>query len=368
MKRLMTIAAVCAAFALGACETNPFHRIGGVGAGSSEISLRRQLDEAQARNEELARELARADGGVESASFGTAEYPANAQPGQCFARMLTPETTRVVTERVEASPETEEVRVIPAVYDWAEESVLVREERTVLETIPAITDTVTERVLVEEESVETTVVPAVYENYDERVLVREAYTTWKPGTGLYGASGETRVSPTGEILCRVEVPAEYRTVTRQRLVTAEHTEERVIPARYDTVTREVVVEPARVVERVIPAEYDTVRVRRVVEPAREERVAHPAVFRDVERTEVVAGEKLEWHEVLCDTNANRAVIADVQRALAAAGHSPGPIDGAFGPRTASAMIAYQRANGLLEGHLTRETIEHLGVDFTPHTI
>jgi peptidoglycan hydrolase-like protein with peptidoglycan-binding domain len=37
----------------------------------------------------------------------------------------------------------------------------------------------------------------------------------------------------------------------------------------------------------------------------------------------------------------------------------------FGPRTRAAMLAYQRAQSLSEGHLTRETVTRLGVAFRP---
>ncbi|PZU89089.1 MAG: TIGR02594 family protein [Chelatococcus sp.] len=40
-------------------------------------------------------------------------------------------------------------------------------------------------------------------------------------------------------------------------------------------------------------------------------------------------------------------IIEIQRALAAAGNDPGPIDGAWGRRSIAACKAYQRANGLV---------------------
>jgi hypothetical protein len=154
-------------------------------------------------------------------------------------------------------------------------------------------------------------------------------------------------------------------VKRKRLVTAERTEERVIPGEYSTVTRQVVKRPAQTIERIIPAQYDTVRVRRMVTPPREERIVIPASFRSVETQTVVGGGNLEWREVLCDTNATPAKIAEVQRALAAAGFNPGAADGSFGASTLRAMEAFQRQRGLIVGQLTRETVEALGVSFEP---
>ena len=70
---------------------------------------------------------------------------------------------------------------------------------------------------------------------------------------------------------------------------------------------------------------------------------------------------LEWREVLCETNASSAKIAEVQAALTAAGYTA-PSDGEFGPQTLRAMEAFQRDNGLPVGYLTVSTVEALGVN------
>jgi hypothetical protein len=299
-----------------------------------------------------------------------ADYPPDAGPGTCFARVLMPEITEVQTEQVVDRPEGSEIKVVPATYETVTEQVLIKEQSLRYNVIPATYQTVTERVLKTPERTETIVIPAEYETYSEQVLIRPAYTTWKPGAGLYGrdpsavaagADGDATLQlATGELLCRVEVPAEYETVTRTRLKSAERTEVRTIPAEYENVTKEVVAEPARVVEEVIPAEFNTVTVQRLVTPATEEVIVIPATYKTVERRVVTGGGGLEWREVLCDTNASPAKIAEVQRALAGKGYQV-PADGSFGPATLRAMEAYQRANGLPVGYLTVSTVESLGV-------
>ena len=303
-------------------------------------------------------------------AFGqAADMPPSADPGECFARVLIPEVTEVVAEQVVDRPESTEISVIPAQYETVTERVLVKEESVQYRTVPATFTTVTEQVLVEPEQTNTRVVPAQFETYTEQVLVRPAYTTWKPGSGLFGrGAAGTGSSPagnaqvaTGELLCRVEVPAQYDTVTRTRLVEPERTESNVIPARYETVTREVVETPAQVVEEVIPAVYDTVDVRRLVEPAREEVVTIPATYKTIEKRVVTVGGGLEWREVLCDTNAAPAKLREVQQALNTAGYD-NPVDGQFGPQTLSAMESFQRANGLPVGYLTVSTVQALGIN------
>jgi hypothetical protein len=216
-------------------------------------------------------------------------------------------------------------------------------------------------------------VPESTETYSERVMVRPAYTTWRPGAGIFGRSTVAGVSTasatgvethTGELLCRVEVPAEYTTVTRTRVVQAASTSPRLIPAKTQQVTRQVIATPARVVERQIPAETRTVRVRKMVSPAREDRIVIPATTRTVDRRVVRRAAGVEWREVLCETNASQAQIADVQRALTAAGYTV-PATGTFGPQTLAAMERFQRDRGLAVGYLTIETVRALGVGARP---
>jgi hypothetical protein len=295
-----------------------------------------------------------------------AGYPPEALPGECFARVLIPETTEVQAEQVVDQPERTEIKVIPASYETVTETVVVKEESVQYRVVPATYETVTEQVIVEAEKTETIVIPAQIETYQEQVMVRPGYTTWKPGNGLYGR-GAAGLGPagaggnaTGELLCKVEVPPEYTTVTRTRVAQPETTDVRVIPARYETVTKQVVAQPAQVVEEIIPAVTETVQVQKLVSPAREEVITIPATYKTIEKRVVTGGGGLEWREVLCDTNSSPEEIRIVQSALTNAGY-PVPVDGVFGNATLSAMESYQRANGLPVGYLTISTVESLGI-------
>jgi hypothetical protein len=295
----------------------------------------------------------------------SADLPPSANPGECFARVLVPEQVQVLTETVTDQPERTEILVIPAEYADVEETITIKEAQTVIEVIPATYRTVTETIVVTPERVEKVPVPEQTETYTENVLVREAYTTWKPGAGLFGrgtagrAGDGTEVS-TGELLCKVEVPAEFRPVTRTRVVRVASTQDRMIPAVTQTVTRQVIDQPARTVERVVPAETRAVRVRKEVTPAREDVRVIPATTRTVERRVVSGGGGLQWREVLCETNTTPAKISEVQRALNGKGFNT-RVDGVFGADTLRAMEAFQRANGLAVGNLTIDTVNALGV-------
>ncbi len=294
---------------------------------------------------------------------GTGEYPADAEPGSCYARVLTPETYEIQTEQVLDQPEHTRARVIPATYETVVERVLVKEQALSYRIVPPVYGIETEQLLVMPEQTKTVVIPAEYETFTEQVLVRPAYVTWKPGAGLFGRppSGEDNVTlATGEVLCRVEVPAQYDTVTRKRLKSPERVETSVVPARFRTVEREVLREPAQVIEEIVPAEYEEVEVQRVVTPEQQETIVVPATYKTIEKRTVTGGGTVEWQEVLCDSNATQAKIAEVQRALAAKGYNVQP-DGVFGPATLNAMEDWQEKKGLPVGYLTISTVESLGV-------
>ena len=60
--------------------------------------------------------------------------------------------------------------------------------------------------------------------------------------------------------------------------------------------------------------------------------------------------------------AGKANVRQVQEALKAQGHDPGPVDGVMGPQTQEALRAYQRSENLTEtGRLDQQTSEKLGV-------
>jgi hypothetical protein len=256
-------------------------------------------------------ERARIDvaGAPPSATSGDLLPPA--VPGQCFARLFVPPQFETASVRVLKREAGERLEIIPAKYEWAEERVLVKEA--------------TERI---------EVVPAVYDWAEERVLVSPAQTVWKKGRGPI----ERVDNATGEIMCLVESPAKYKTVRKRVLTT---------PPTTRTVT--------------IPAEYKTVKVRKVVQPAQTRTVTIPEEYTTVRQTNQVSDGSVEWRPILCETNFSRGLVSDLQRALRAAGHNPGPIDGRVGRKTLAAVASFQRAKGLARGGLTLATLDALGI-------
>ena len=323
------------------------------------------------------------------------------EPGRCFVEHHVPAARRTETERV-----------------------LVKEASARIEVEPAVFETREERVLVKEASTEIVDVPAVFRTEVERVLVEPARSVWRPGRGPI----ERIDDATGEIMCLVELPARYESVSRTVLDTPASTETVTVPAEYETVEVQRLVTPATQRRIEIPAEYDTVEVERSVaeasfswapegeapplgaEPTGERLclVERPAEYRTIER-EIVASEatvevtevpaeyrtvavarverpasvsreslpervetvttrvevrpsELAWRPVLCETNVTPEIVAELQRALAREGFDPGPPDGVIGPGTLEAVEAYQAERALDRGGLTYQTLQALNVE------
>jgi hypothetical protein len=259
-------------------------------------------------------------------------FPPNAAPGQCFTKVLVPERTETYTEQVEVSPAKAGITVVPGLVHHEQRSVLVKEAAEALTTIPATYRTVTETVVVNQAHTRTEVIPAVYDSVSEQVKVREGYTAWLPGSAVAGyAPGAansykpgqisksdglegkglvqhnpaygglpTKQLPTGEVLCLVEVPPEYKTITKQVLRTPARTVEVLVPAETRVITRQVVDQPARVERRAVPAVYDSVDIE-AREPDARQAYRTPPTYDSYTRTRIVSPSRFEWKQVDCQT-------------------------------------------------------------------
>lgn len=231
------------------------------------------------------------------------DCPPNPQPGKCYEKVLTPARYESYAEQVIDRPSRTQTQVVPAVYRYEARQELLQEGRTELITLPATYRTVTETIVVRPESLRIETIPAVYETVTESVMVREAYTEWRRGVLLEQrptAPGSVRVTSTGEVLCLVEVPAEYRRVTRQVLRTPARQVQVRDPAETRTVSRQVIDRESHVERREIPAQYRSVSIRVLVTPARVETYDSPAAYRTVTSRRLISPASFEWRMIVCD--------------------------------------------------------------------
>ena len=360
-KHLGAFASVAVMMTVAACGSTSKNT-----SGSADAALQQQLNASQAKLSAQAGRLQSAEAqlaaakaaGASGGNYGASDLlPPGAQPGQCFTRVWLPPQYKTVTEKRLVQEAGERLEVIPAKMGNVTKRVLVEEASTKLVTIPATYKTVTERVEVSPARTVTEQIAPVYETVSERIMDKPAHTTWKKGTGPI----QKIDASTGEIMCLVEIPATYKTISKQVLKTPASTRDRQIPAEYRTVTKRVVATPASTKTIEIPAKYSTVTVNEEVTPASTRSIPIPEKYTTVTRQELVSEGKMDWREILCETNATPQHISSIQRALQAAGYNPGAVDGRIGPGTLRAVSAYQQSKGLPVGDLNMQTIKSLGV-------
>lgn len=287
--------------------------------------------------------------------------PANAHAGECYARVFVPPQHVKETKRVLKREASEKIETVAEKYEWIEKKVLIKEESEKIEVIPAQFETVEEKVLIKPAGKKLTTEPAEYKEVEEKVLVKAGYTTWKKGRGPIQKVNDA----TGEIMCLVDVPPEYKVIKKQVLAKPSSVKTVEVPAEYKWVKKQVLVEPAKTQVVKVPAEYDVIKVQTLVDEAKEVRTPIPAEYEDVIEVKKATDGQMEWRAILCETNTTVEIIKKLQGALRSAGYEPGPMDGSLGWQTMAAVKKYQEAKGLPSGQLTMETLHQLGIMDTP---
>ena len=163
------------------------------------------------------------------------------------------------------------------------EEVVRSEASKRLEATSARLKTVQERVLVKEAGKRLVEVPAVFETVTERIKVADASTEWKRGRAWVGqakevrpvkgfvvdAKGKARADAAGnaqwvtsdnaslddDVMCLVEIPERFETLTKRVLKTPASVREVEVPAQYATVSKQAVDQEASVREVDVPATY-----------------------------------------------------------------------------------------------------------------
>jgi len=99
----------------------------------------------------------------------------------------------------------------PATINKKEENVLISEATETLEVIPASFRPGTKEIMVSPKSDKYVSTPVSYKTVQAKVLVEPAKSVWKKGKGLV----EKVDHVTGEIMCRVDIPAVYKEFSKK---------------------------------------------------------------------------------------------------------------------------------------------------------
>lgn len=151
-----------------------------------------------------------------------------AKSGTCYYEFYAAPQFKSTTEKVLASAASSKIIAQPATFKAGSKKILVT---------PASTKLV--------------MVPATYKTVTQRVETAPAQKVWQ----------ETKCTDTDcaveEMMCLVDIPAQYNTITKQVLVTPETTKKVTIPAVYKTVPTNELAAAASTKTVAIPATYKT---------------------------------------------------------------------------------------------------------------
>lgn len=160
---------------------------------------------------------------------------AEVEAGSCLYEHYVEPVIKQVPNRVLISEATEKLSTTPAKFNKAEEEVLVKAGYKRLVSVPAI-----------------------YKKKQDRVLVEAAHSVWQKGTGPI----QKIDNQTGEIMCRVDIPAEYKTLNVDVIATEAALTSVDEPAVYKTVSIETLEADAAEQRESIPAEFKTINVEK----------------------------------------------------------------------------------------------------------
>ena len=287
------------------------------------------------------------------AEYGETEETVVDRPATTRVEVV-PATFRTETERVLAKAESLRYEPIVLPLRRVSEEVLKTEASSRLVASQPTLRTESERVLVKEASKRLVEVPAVFETVTERVKVADATREWKRGRAWIGQAINVRplrgfeVGPDGRVDgTRVEAAAVSNKrpgVVDTRVVTANNTslDDDVmclveIPERFETITRQVLRSPATVREVEIPAEYATVTRQVMNTEASAREIEIPATYQTVTRQEIdtdklrAAGYKFDDKgDIVATPSGERVLRASAVAGLAGAETTAGAQSGEEG--------------------------------------
>jgi hypothetical protein len=228
--------------------------------------------------------------------------PSHAEPGQCYGKVYSPAVYETTSHKVLAKKAWTETRKVPAVVERTSRKVLVHPETIERFHTPPTYRTVVDWIEHPGE-VRRVTEAARYETVREKVQVEAGHAEWRRQSAplAYGetASGQTLVQPTGEIVCRVWVPARYEMVEHRVMVSPARTYEVTGPSHREKVVRRELVSPGGTREKRRPAVYRTEYSTKVVRPATVKTIQHPAVYRTVRSRTLVRPAHQTWSRLQC---------------------------------------------------------------------
>lgn len=226
------------------------------------------------------------------------QLPSTPAPGKCYVKCITPDVFETKQVKVLVTPEYTTLTVVPAEFKTEEERIIVKPAYKKYTFVPATFKKGFREVEIEPSYEKLTVIPAKFSpSSSEELQVYPAVGRWEYGV-LPGCKSE---NPNDcQTLCWKETPARYSTIPTQKMESnATTTSTRVTGTTQKYPVLEID-QPAKVNEVEVPAEYKVVTRRVKVKDETTTSVTVPAVYKTVEVQELkTKGGVTVWEEVDC---------------------------------------------------------------------
>jgi len=149
----------------------------------------------------------------------------------------------------------------PATIKKTEEKVLITEATETLEVVPASFKPAKKEIVIQPKSNKYVSTPVVYKTVKKKILIEPPKSVWKKGEGLVQKIDNV----TGEIMCRVEIPAVYKEFSRKVVDKAPVATIVPVPQSTESIDISLLDKDAQEVRKPVPATYETVETFQTIE-------------------------------------------------------------------------------------------------------
>ncbi|MBG7611866.1 OmpA family protein [Polaribacter sp. BAL334] len=235
---------------------------------------------------------------IGAVAFGQ-DLPENPEPGKCYVRCKTPDIWKNESVQVPVSPEYKKIVTYPAEYKTITEQVLIKEAGEEIIIVPAVWGTQEVTYFEKEDGTKIEVKNAIFNQGFETVEVKGATATWQMSEKLPDCQSDN--PDDCRYWCYKPVPAEFKTMPVEKLVSDASIVKIPIPGVRKTYKRKVMVQKPTTTTVQTAPEYLTITKTVLVRDARTEEVTVPAIFQSVSKQVLVKkGGLTTWKPVDCE--------------------------------------------------------------------
>jgi outer membrane protein OmpA-like peptidoglycan-associated protein len=237
-----------------------------------------------------------------SVTFGQ-DLPENPEPGKCYVRCKTPDVWKNETINVVVAPEFKKIITFPAQYKTIQEKVLTKEAGQEVLIVPAVWGTQEVTYYEKEDGTKLEVQKAIFNQGSETVETKAASANWEMSEKAPDCNSDD--PDDCRYWCYKPLPAEFKTMPVEKLLTDATTIKIAIPGIRKTYNRKVMVKkPETTIVQTEP-EYKTIEKTVLVKDAYSEETSVPAVYRSVTKQILVKkGGLTSWKPVDCKLVSN----------------------------------------------------------------